>query len=95
MFSTFYFRKKLDRHTKIEFKLNMEKNPKNSVLGKQVPKIYDTGCSIWKVTKVNLYCGYVFRVTNLSLWIFVTTIGTFCFLEKNSDNFNFGFWPYF
>ena len=34
-----------------------------------------TGCSIWKVTKVNLYCGYVFRVTNLSLQIFVTNIG--------------------
>ena len=54
-----------------------------------------TGCPIWKATKVNLYCGYVFRVRNLQIQIFDTHMCPFCFLEKSSDKSTFGFQPYF
>ena len=35
-----------------------------------VAKIVRTGCSIWIATKVNKYCGHVFRVRHFSLQIY-------------------------
>ena len=47
--------------------MNHIKKMFNRLLSNNIIKYSDnhTGCPIWKATKVNLYCGYVFRVRNL------------------------------